>query len=457
MQFELTKQYLDNLNSAVESKNETLVLELIEDLRPVDIAEIINEQSLEEAIGFYQFLAEEQAADVLVELDEDVRERFLKSLSSEQIAKQFIDNMDSDDAADLIGELSDDKKREVLSHIVDIEQASHIIDLLNYPEDTAGGLMAKELVKVNIDWDIKTCINELRRQTQEVDNIYTVYVVDDKNILHGIISLKRLLLTPDNKKVRDIYNDDVISVKADLNDEEVGQIMGKYDLVVVPVVDDIGRLLGRITIDDIVDVIKEEAEKDYQLASGLSESVDHSDNNWLQTRARLPWLLVGLMGGIISSKIIGTYEPQIKINPEMAFFIPLIAAMGGNVGVQSSALIVQGLANKSLGLTGIWTKLLKEMLIGLTNGIICSGLIFLFNILFPGDSGIINWPISITVSIALMSVIFFAGIFGTVIPILLHKYKIDPALATGPFISTTNDIFGIFLYFYIGHLLYGVL
>lgn len=456
MQFELTKQFLDDLNSAVESKNEALILELIEDLRPVDIAEIINEQSLEEAIGFYPFLSEDQAADVLVELDEDVRERFLKSLSSEQIAKQFIDNMDSDDAADLLAELSDEKKREVISHIADIEQASHIIDLLNYPEDTAGGLMAKELVKVNINWDIKTCINELRRQTQEVDNIYTVYVVDDSNVLKGIISLKRLLLTPDKNKVKDIYNDDVISVKADLNDEEVGQIMGKYDLVVVPVVDDIGRLLGRITIDDIVDVIKEEAEKDYQLASGISENVEHSDNIWLQTRARLPWLIVGLMGGIVSSRIIGTYEPQIQIHPEMAFFIPLIAAMGGNVGVQSSAIIVQGLANKSLGFSGVWTKLLKEMLIGLTNGIICSGLILLFNIFLPGDKGI-NWTISITVSIALISVIFFAGIFGTVIPMLLHKYKIDPALATGPFISTTNDIFGTFLYFYIGHLLYTVL
>jgi len=455
MQFELTKQFLDELNLAVESKNETAVLSLIEPLRPVDIAEIINEQDLEEAIAFYVFLSEEQAADVLIELDEDVRERFLNSLSSKQIAKQFIDNMDSDDAADLLAKLPVEKKNEVISHIQDIEQASDIIDLLNYPEDTAGGLMAKELVKVDINWDIKTCINELRRQTQEVENVYTVYVVDDRNVLQGIISLKRLLLTPDNKKVRDIYNDKVIAVKADLNDEEVGQIMEKYDLVVVPVIDEIGRLLGRITIDDIVDVIKEEAEKDYQLASGISENVEYSDNMWLQTRARLPWLLVGLMGGIISSKIIGTYESQIQINPEIAFFIPLIAAMGGNVGVQSSALVVKGLANKSLGLNGIWHKILKEILIGLTNGLVCSGLILLYNVLFP-DTGGINWAISITVSIALLSVIFFAGIFGTVIPLMLHKYKVDPALATGPFITTTNDIFGTFLYFYIGHLLYAV-
>jgi len=453
MQFELTKQFLDELNLAVESKNETAVLALIEPLRPVDIAEIINEQDLEEAIAFYVFLSEEQTADVLIELDEDVRERFLKSLSSEQIAKQFIDNMDSDDAADLLAELPVEKKNEVISHIEDIEQASDIIDLLNYPEDTAGGLMAKELVKINIDWDIKTSINELRRQTQEVENVYTVYVVDDRDMLQGIISLKRLLLTPDKNKVRDIYNDKVISVKVDLKDEEVGQVMEKYDLVVVPVIDEIGRLVGRITIDDIVDVIKEEAEKDYQLASGISENVEYSDNLWLQTRARLPWLLVGLMGGIVSSNVISTYEGAIQIHPEMAFFIPLIAAMGGNVGVQSSALVVQGLANKSLGLDGIWSKVFKEMLIGLTNGLVCSGLLLLYNMFFPDQ---INWAITSTVSIALLSVIIFAGIFGTLIPILLHKYKIDPALATGPFITTTNDIFGIFLYFYIGHLLYAV-
>ncbi|MBV6486037.1 MAG: Magnesium transporter MgtE [Flavobacteriales bacterium] len=453
MQFELTKQFLDELNLAVESKNETAVLALIEPLRPVDIAEIINEQDLEEAIAFYVFLSEEQAADVLIELDEDVREQFLKSLSSEQIAKQFIDNMDSDDAADLLAELPTEKKNEVISHIEDIEQASDIIDLLNYPEDTAGGLMAKELVKINIDWDIKTSINELRRQTQEVENVYTVYVVDDRDMLQGIISLKRLLLTPDKNKVRDIYNDKVISVKVDLKDEEVGQVMEKYDLVVVPVIDEIGRLVGRITIDDIVDVIKEEAEKDYQLASGISENVEYSDNLWLQTRARLPWLLVGLMGGIVSSNVISTYEGAIQIHPEMAFFIPLIAAMGGNVGVQSSALVVQGLANKSLGLDGVWSKVFKEMLIGLTNGLVCSGLLLLYNMFFPDQ---INWAITSTVSIALLSVIIFAGIFGTLIPILLHKYKIDPALATGPFITTTNDIFGIFLYFYIGHLLYAV-
>ncbi|MCB0408570.1 MAG: magnesium transporter [Flavobacteriales bacterium] len=449
MQFELTKEYLEGLNLAIQSNEEAKVLELIDGLRPADIAEIIDEQTLEEAIAFYAFFSEEQAADVLIELDEDSRERILNSLSSEQIAKQFIDKMDSDDAADVLAELPVEKKNEVISHLEDIEQASDIIDLLNYPEDTAGGLMAKELVKVNIDWDITTCIEELRLQSQEVEQVYTVYVVDDKNILQGIVSLKRLLLTPADKKVRDIYKENVISVKAHVKDEEVGNIMDKYDLVVIPVVDEIGRLLGRITIDDVVEVIKEEAEKDYQMASGISENVESSDSVWLLTRARLPWLFIGLFGGIIGARVIAAYEGQLQLHPEMAFFIPLIAAMAGNVGVQSSAIVVQGLANNSLGMDGFWGKLLKELAVALLNGVVLSSLIFAYNFFFSDPI-----QLGFTVSVALLAVIVFAGLFGTIVPLALHKYKIDPALATGPFITTVNDIFGLFLYFVIGHLMY---
>ncbi len=449
MQFELTKEYLEELNLAIQSSEEAKVLELIEGLRPADIAEIIDEQTLDEAIAFYAFFSEEQAADVLIELDEDSRERILNSLSSEQIAKQFIDKMDSDDAADVLAELPVEKKNEVISHLEDIEQASDIIDLLNYSEDTAGGLMAKELVKVNIDWDITTCIEELRLQSQELEQVYTVYVVDDKNILQGIVSLKRLLLTPADKKVRDIYKENVISVKAHVKDEEVGNIMDKYDLVVIPVVDEIGRLLGRITIDDVVEVIKEEAEKDYQMASGISENVESSDSVWILTRARLPWLFIGLFGGIIGARVIAAYEGQLQLHPEMAFFIPLIAAMAGNVGVQSSAIVVQGLANNSLGMDGFWGKLLKELAVALLNGVVLSSLIFAYNFFFSDPI-----QLGLTVSVALLAVIVFAGLFGTIVPLALHKYKIDPALATGPFITTVNDIFGLFLYFVIGHLMY---
>jgi magnesium transporter len=451
MQFELTKEYLEEINTAVESNVEAKVLELIEGLHPADIAEILDEQNTEEAKAFYFILPEEIAAESLVELDEDTRERFLEIISSEDIAEKIIDNLESDDAADVIGELSEEKQDEVIAHIEDLEQASDIIDLLHYDEDSAGGLMAKELVKVKTDWDVATCIKEIRTQAEEVEKMYTVYVVDENDILQGRISLKKLLLAPDKKKVKDIFSDDVMLVKVDTESEEVAQVMDKYDLVVIPVVDEIGRLLGRITIDDVVDVIKEEAEKDYQMASGISENVESSDSAWVLTRARLPWLLIGLLGGILGARVIEAYEGQIQLHPETAFFIPLIAAMAGNVGVQSSAIVVQGLANNSLGLDGLWRKLFKELLVGLINGVVLGILIFIYNFFFSD-----SLTLSIVVSVSLLSVIVFAAIFGTFVPLMLNKYKIDPALATGPFITTVNDVFGLFLYLFIGYLMYAV-
>jgi len=449
MQFELTKQYLEKLNTAIDGGVENKVLELIKGLHAADISEILEEQSTKEATSFYALLPEELAADALVELDEDTRERFLENISSEDIAEKIIENLDSDDAADVIGSLSEKKQDEVIAHIENIEQAGDIIDLLNYDEDSAGGLMAKELVKVKVDWDVATCITEIRKQAEEVEKMYTVYAVDDNNILQGRISLKKLLLAPDSKKIKDLYNDEVILVQVYAAGEEVAQIMEKYDLVVIPVIDEIGRLLGRITIDDVVDFIREEAEKDYQMASGISENVESSDNAWVLTRARLPWLLIGLLGGILGAQVIEAYEGQIKIHPEMAFFIPLIAAMAGNVGVQSSAIVVQGLANNSLGLDGLWKRLFKELLVGLINGIVLSALIFMYNFFFSDDL-----TLGIIVSISLLSVVVFAAIFGTLVPLMLDKYKIDPALATGPFITTVNDVFGLFLYLYIGYLMY---
>jgi magnesium transporter len=449
MQFELTKEYLEQLNTAVESSSEDKILQLIDGLHAVDVAEILDEQSTKEAKAFYDCLPNEMAADALVELDEDVRVRFLKEISSEDIAERIIENLDTDDAADLIGELSEEKQDEVISYIEDLEHASDIIDLLLYDEDSAGGLMAKELVKVKVDWDVATCITEIREQAEEVENMYTVYVVDENNILQGRISLKKLILAPDNTKIKELYNDELILVKVDVEREDVAQIMDKYDLVVIPVIDEIGRLLGRITIDDVVDVMREEAEKDYQMASGISENVESSDNAWMLTRARLPWLLIGLFGGILGAQVIEAYEGQIKIHPEMAFFIPLIAAMAGNVGVQSSAIVVQGLANNSLGLDSLWKKLFKELLVGLINGVVLAGLIFAYNYFFTDDI-----TLGIIVSTSLFVVIVFAAIFGTLVPLMLDKYKIDPALATGPFITTVNDVFGLFLYLYIGYLMY---
>lgn len=449
MQFELTKEYLEEIKLHLDEDQKTVLLQKINELHPADIAEILDELNEDYANRLYPYLESEVAADVLIELEEDVRERLLSNLNAKEIAEKFIDHMDSDDAADVMAELPDRKKDDVISAIKDAEQASDIVDLLNYPENSAGGLMAKELIKVHIDWSMLKCLKEMRKQAENIENVYTIYVVDDRDKLVGTLSLKKLLLAPQGSKVKDLYSEDVLSVKAYEESEEIASIMDKYDLVVLPVVDELDRLIGRITIDDIVDVIKEEADKDYQMASGISESVDSTDSVKILTRARLPWLLVGLLGGIFGALVINQYEDQLEIYPEMALFIPLIAAMGGNVGVQSSAIIVQGLANNSLGFDSLFTRLGKEFLVAILNGLVCSVLILIYTILYKD-----SLDLAATVSVSLILVIIFAGLFGTFVPLMLDKYKIDPALATGPFITTMNDIVGLFIYFGIGHLMY---
>ena len=445
MKFELTKEFLQEIIDKIDRQEFELLKTELSELHNVDIAELIEE--LDDKYGkiLFELFEDETSAEILVELDEESREAVLEDLSSQEIAEDLIDNLDSDDAADIIADLPSKKKVEVLSHIEDIEHASDIVDLLSYPENTAGGLMAKELIKVNEKWAVLRCVREMRKQAEEVDKVYTIYVVDDDDVLLGTLSLKKLLLSPEKTFIKNIYNEKVFSVKANSDDEEVANIMEKYDLIVLPVVDDLNRLIGRITIDDVVDVMKEEAMEDYNKASGISEQVDASDNILTLTRARLPWLLIGLMGGIMGAEVIGIFD--IENNIELAFFTPLIAAMGGNVGVQSAAIIVQGLASNNLGMDSLAQRLIKELGVALLNGIICSGLIMII-------TSLIGYPnsISFTVSISLMAVIIFAALFGTFIPLVLDKYKIDPALATGPFITTVNDVLGLFIYFMIGKL-----
>jgi len=452
MNIELTREYVDELRGFIENHDDHSALKMMQDLHHADIAEIFVELNTEEAKYLFLLLDPETASDVLVELEEDDRERFLRVLPPDVIASQFIHYMDSDDAADIIGDLSEEKKQEVLLHLEDMEHAGDIVDLLSYDENTAGGLMAKELIRVNENWGVTTCIREMRKQAVDIDEIYYIYVVNDDNILKGILSLKALLLASASTKVKDIYNADIYSVQTDTPSGEVAQIMEKYDLVVLPVVDSIGRLMGRITIDDVVDVIRDEAEKDYQMASGISADVETTDSPLRLSRARLPWLIIGLIGGIFVAAVIGRFEEDIKINPEMAFFIPLIAAMAGNVGIQSSAIIVQGIASNSLGLESTARKLLKELLVAFTNGLILAGLLFMYNFFFSK-----NIALTVTVSFSLFAVIIFAALFGTLIPLFLNRLKFDPALATGPFITTMNDIMGLFIYFLMGRILYGII
>ena len=447
MQFELTKEFLENLTDALARNDGAWIDEHVVPLHYADIAEIMDQLDSAEAKVMFTHLDEETQGDVLIELEEDVRDRFLKSLSSKEMADQ-LENLDSDDAADILGELSDDKIQEVISQMEDDEAAEDIVDLLSYDEDTAGGLMQKEFIQARMEWPVNRCLVELRRQVEDVEKVYTIYVVDGLNKLVGILSLKRLLFANPKNKIRELYTDkNIISVKTNDSSESVARIMEKYDLVAIPVLDIQGKLVGRITIDDVVDVIKEEADKDFQLASGISEKIESSSTVWKISRARLPWLLIGMLGGILGAQVISGFEGGISAVPALAFFIPLITAMGGNVGVQSSAIVVQSLAKGNDLFGTIGKRIAKETIVGLINGLLLAILIYVVAYFFAFPK------LGMVVAISLFIVVLFAAIFGTLIPLILDKYNIDPALATGPFVTTLNDVLGLFIYFSVGMLL----
>jgi len=450
MRFELTKDFLEKLRQAIVEENNNWIIEHIHELHFADIADLLDQLSNEEAKYVYFQLTPDEQADVLMELEEEIRDRFLNSLSSKEIADQ-LESLDSDDAADILGELSDDKIQEVISQMDDDEAAEDIVELLNYDEDTAGGLMQKEFIQAKLEWSVSRCLIELRRQGEEVENVYTIYVVDDLNKLVGLLSLKKLIFADTTMHIRDLYQKkNIISAKTSDSSEDVANRMYKYDLVSIPVVDLQNKLVGRITIDDIVDVIKEEADKDFQMASGISDKIEASSSVWHISRARLPWLLIGMLGGIFAANVIAKFTNQISNIPTLALFIPLITAMGGNVGVQSSAIVVQALAKGNDQFDHIKKKIIKETLVGLINGVFLASIIYGIAAFFG------NSTLGFVVSISLFVVIVFAGLFGTIIPLILNKYKVDPALATGPFVTTLNDVLGLFIYFTIGALLYNL-
>lgn len=447
--FKLTDEFIAEIELLMDSNKDSELKSLLEELHYADIAEIIDEIKEEKGTYLIKLLDSEKTSDVLIELDEDIREAILNNLSSKEIAEE-LEELDTDDAADIVAELPKEIVEEVISEIEDREHAKDIVDLLRYDENSAGGLMAKELVKVNENWNVLTCVKEMRAQAENVTRVHSIYVVNDDEMLIGRLSLKDLLTTSTKAPIKDVYIPKVDRVNINEKPEEVAKIMSKYDLEAIPVVDEIGRLVGRITIDDIVDVIKEEAEKDYQLAAGISQDVEADDSIWELTRARLPWLFLGLMGGIGAAAIMGGFEELISEHAILFFFTPLIAAMAGNVGVQSSAIIVQGLANDDLK-GSISNRLIKEMLLATLNGLILATVLLFFTWIWQG-----NLPTALAISISLVAVIIVAGIIGTFIPLFLNQRGIDPALATGPFITTSNDIFGILIYFWIARIVLGI-
>jgi magnesium transporter len=449
MQFQLTDEFIEQIEQLIAANDGEALKAVLQDLHFADVADILHELDTDEATYIVKLLDSEVTSEVLIELDDDYRERILDNLSPSEIADE-LDEMDTDDAADIIAELDDHIQKQVIEHIEDEEHAADIVDLLRYDEDTAGGLMAKELVRVKETWTVAGCVREMRRQAENVTRVHSIYVTDKQGKLKGRLSLKDLLTAPERAHISDIYIPKVDYVNVHTEAEDVARIMQKYDLEAIPVVDEEGILVGRITIDDIVDFIKEEAEKDYQMAAGISQDVEADDSIIKLTKARLPWLLIGMLGGLGAASIITGFQSMMTTFPKIIIFVPLIQATAGNVGVQSSAIVVQGLANDTIKGNMI-TRLFKESLLALVNGIAIALVVLVIShfVFFT------SYLESISIGIAIITVIILAALIGTFIPILLDKKGIDPAVATGPFITTSNDIFGILTYFLIAKLILG--
>lgn len=448
MEFKISKDLILELEQHIVNKDDAGLERLLGDMHHADIAEILDELDFDEATYIFKVLNSEQTSEILLELEDDLRENILKRLSAKEIAEE-LDELNTDDAADIIAELSQSKKEEVISELDDLEHAKDIIDLLRYDEDTAGGLMGKELVKVNENWSVLTCVKEMRAQAENVSRVHSIYVVDDENRLKGRLSLKDLLTTSTKTQISEIYIKKVTSVNVDTEDVEVARIMQKYDLEAIPVIDELGRLAGRITIDDIIDVIRDEADKDYQLAAGITQDVETNDSIYEHTKARLPWLLMGMLIELIASYVIKGNEATSQKFYTLIIFMPLLSATAGNIGVQASAIIVQGLANGTLKEFSR-SYFSKEISVAMISGTIIALLVLGYHTFMYGQ-----FQVGMAISISIVVVILFAATLGTLVPLFLHKNNIDPAIATGPFITTTNDVFGIMIYFVIANLILG--
>lgn len=445
----MTKDFINYIKELIEQKDSVLLQDITSKLHPADIAELCIELDIEEARFLYRQLDNERAADALTEMDEDMRNELLEELPSEAIAKRFVNYMDTDDAVDIIRDMDEEKQEEVLSHIKDFEQAGDIVDLLQYDEDTAGGLMSTEMVVVNENWSMPECLKEMRSQAEDMDEIYYIYVVDDEERLCGLFPLKKMVTSPSVSKVKHVMSTKVVSVDVDTPIDEVTMLIEKYNLVAIPVVDKINRLVGQITVDDVMDEVREQTEHDQQLTAGLTQDIESDDTVLKQTTARLPWLLIGMLGGIGSSLLLNCFESTLGNHPEMALFIPLLAGMGGNVGTQSSAIAVQGLANNSLDSSHMFHHIMKEMVVALINATILSLMVYVYNFCLYGATDIVT----LSVPLSLFVVILFASSFGTLIPMVLERININPAVATGPFIQIINDISGMTFYMIISMIL----
>ncbi|MEM6737005.1 MAG: magnesium transporter [Bacteroidota bacterium] len=446
--FELSVQFKERFQEALEARDQDFIKSSLEHVNTADISALLDEFNGKDCKYIFDLLPRDVAARIMEDLEEDVREDFITYFNAKELAS-YIELMDSDDGTDILYEMMVHDRNEVIRQINDEEKAAHLMELLEYDEDVAGGLMAKELIKANLNWNILQCIEEIRKQAENIEKVYAVYVVDNYENLMGKVAVKKLIIAKSSAKVADVFDEELISVETSTSQQEVADIMQKYDLEAVPVVNAKGKLVGRITIDDVIDIIRENAEEERQLMAGVSSDVEEDDTVWKISRARLPWLIIGMAGGLLGAQFLGFFKEEIIIVPALAFFIPLITASGGNVGIQSSAIVVQSLANPNVFADSMFKRLLKVLMVAVVNGAILSLMVFGSVILFMREE-----PLAATVAIALFSVVLLASFMGTVTPLILNRFGINPALASGPFITTTNDLLGLAVYFFTAHILY---
>tara|TARA_B110000438_G_scaffold92534_1_gene92045 strand:+ start:51432 stop:52820 length:1389 start_codon:yes stop_codon:yes gene_type:complete len=462
MKFSLTNEFKENLKIAIDTKDIKFIKLSFEGISPADISELLYEFDSTQSKYVLDNIDKETASKIITELDEDTRQSFLTHFDSSEISK-YLEIIDSDDGADILSELTLEVRSEVILSIKDKEKAKNLKDLLQYDDDVAGGLMAKEYVKCNINWKISQCINLIKKQAEKVSKIYSVYVTDDQGKLLGMVSLKDIILAGDNSRIKDIYDDYVISVYSNMNEEDVAIIMQKYDLDALPVINKRGKLIGRITIDDVVDVIKEIAEEERQIMSGITSDVEEDDSIWKLSNARLPWLVIGIFGGLFGAFFLGSFENNYFEGSELfislSFFIPLIMATAGNVGIQSSSIVIQSLSNPSAFENSVTNRLFKVLFVSILNGIVLAFIVY-FGLLIFDYINFLNLEIysktAQIVSISLFSIVLVSSILGTITPIILNRLKFNPALASGPFITTTNDLIALAIYFLVAIIITGI-
>lgn len=445
--FELTKDYLFKIEEAIDRNDSEFLIAELEELFPADIAGIMYELDGSQAHSLIKLLDTEIGAEVLSNIDSDDRTKFIKDhFEVEEIAK-YVDKFDSDDAVDMLNEQSIEVREQVIALLEDREQARFIIDLMHYPEDVAGGLMQKELVKVNISDNVSDCVDAIRDQAESIDKVYEVYVVDDEQRLKGVVSMKQIVLSRKNTKIENVFDDDIVFVETTRSGDEVAEIMQRYDLESIPVVNSLGRLLGIITIDDVLDFVTDKAEEDIQVMAGITGEAEEDDTVWKLAKARIPWLVIGVFGSLMAASVISKFEDSLTKISALAMFIPIMGSTGGNVGIQTSSLIVQSLSEKSGLSIGIWERLSKVIRVALINGLVV-GLLTGAYVYAVGKPELF-W----VVCLSLFAVVLLASFMGTITPILLDKFGINPAMASGPFITTANDLIGIGTYFLIAYYL----